>query len=70
MKKLKELRKAKKLTHQMMANSLNISKPFYWQIENNKRRLSYDMAIKIADILNTKPDEIFYQEFKNKSDIN
>lgn len=70
MKKLKELRRAKKLTHQMMANSLNISKPFYWQIENNKRRLSYDMAVKIADILNTKPDEIFYQEFKNKSDIN
>lgn len=70
MKKLKELRKAKKLTHQMMANNLNISKPFYWQIENNKRRLSYDMAVKIADILNTKPDEIFYQEFKNKSDIN
>ena len=70
MKKLKELRKAKKLTHQMMANSLNISKPFYWQIENNKRILSYDMAVKIADILNTKPDEIFYQEFKNKSDIN
>lgn len=70
MKKLKELRKAKKLTHQMMANSLNISKPFYWQIENNKRRLSYDMAVKIANILNTKPDEIFYQEFKNKSDIN
>ena len=70
MKKLKELRKAKKLTHQMMANSLNISKPFYLQIENNKRRLSYDMAVKIADILNTKPDEIFYQEFKNKSDIN
>lgn len=70
MKKLKELRKTKKLTHQMMANSLNISKPFYWQIENNKRRLSYDMAVKIADILNTKPDEIFYQEFKNKSDIN
>ena len=70
MKKLKELRKAKKLTHQMMANSLNISKPFYWQIENNKRRLSYDMAVKIADILNTKPDEIFYQEFKNKIDIN
>lgn len=70
MKKLKELRKAKNLTHQMMANSLNISKPFYWQIENNKRRLSYDMAVKIADILNTKPDEIFYQEFKNKSDIN
>lgn len=70
MEKLKELRKANKLTHQMMANALNISKPFYWQLENNKRRLSYGMAVKIADILNTTPDNIFYQEFKNKSDIN
>ncbi len=72
MKKLKELRKANHLTHQMMANALNISKPFYWQLENNKRRLSYNMAVKIATILNTKPDDIFYEEFKanNKSDIN
>lgn len=70
MKKLKELRKANKLTHQMMANELNISKPFYWQLENNKRRLSYNMAVKIADILHTKPDDIFYEEFKEKkSDI-
>lgn len=71
MQKLKELRKANKLTHQMMANELNISKPFYWQIENNKRRLSYNMAVKIATILKTKPDDIFYDEFaNNKSDIN
>ncbi len=71
MNKLKELRKAKKLTHQMMADYLNISKPFYWQLENGKRRLSYNMAVKIADILKTTPDNIFYQEFKenNKSDI-
>lgn len=71
MDKLKEIRKAKKLTHQMMADSLNISKPFYWQLENGKRRLSYNMAVKIADILKTTPDNVFYQEFKehNKSDI-
>lgn len=69
MKKLKKLRKEKKLTHQMMANALNISKPFYWQLENEKRRLSYDMAVKIADILNTTPDNIFYKEFKNKRNI-
>lgn len=71
MKKLKELRKSKKLTHQTMANILNISKPFYWQLENGKRRLSYDMAVKISKILDTKPDDLFYQEFieKNKDDI-
>lgn len=69
MKKLKKLRKEKNLTHQMMANALNISKPFYWQLENEKRRLSYDMAVKIADILNTTPDNIFYKEFKNKRNI-
>ncbi len=72
MNKLKELRKSKKLTHQMMADHLNISKPFYWQLENGKRRLSYNMAVKIANILETTPDNIFYQEFKenDKSDIN
>ena len=72
MNKLKELRELKKFTHQMMANHLNISKSFYWQLENGKRRLSYNMAVKIADILKTTPDNIFYQEFKenNKSDIN
>lgn len=72
MKKLKELRKAKKFTHQMMADYLNISKPFYWQLENGKRRLSYEMAVKISNILESKPDDIFYQEFKekNKGDIN
>ena len=48
-----------------MAMKLNISKTFYWQIENDKRRLGYDMAIKIADIFNLKPDDKFYNYFKN-----
>ena len=64
MSKLKETRKRNKLTHQTMADTLKISKAFYWQIENNKRRLSYDMAIKIADIFKTTPDELFYEEYK------
>lgn len=63
MNKLRKLRLKHKLTHQTMADTLKISKSFYWQIENNKRRLSYDMAIKIADIFKTKPDEIFYDEY-------
>ena len=61
--KLKQIRKEKHLTTQDMANILNISKPFYWQIENNKRKLSYEMAIKISKIFNKKPDNIFYEDF-------
>jgi putative transcriptional regulator len=50
-----------------MANFLDISKAFYWQIENKKRTLSYKMAVKIASIFHKLPDEIFYDEFKNKN---
>lgn len=66
MQYLKELREKHKYTCQYMGDKLNISKPFYWQIENDQRRLSYSMAIKIARIFNKKPDEIFYDELKNK----
>ena len=47
-----------------MADKLNISKCFYWQIENRDRNLTYKMAFKIAKILNTKPDKIFLDEIK------
>ena len=62
---LKELRKKDKLTCQDIADKLNISKCFYWQIENCKRKLSYEMAVKIAKIFNKKPDDIFFEEYKN-----
>lgn len=63
--KLKEIRTNRKYSYQYMAEKLNISKPFYWQIENNQRRLTYDMAVRIADIFNTTPDAIFYEDIKN-----
>ena len=50
----------------MMAKSLNISKTYYWQLEHNQRRISYEMAIKIAKIFEKKPDEIFYEDFIKK----
>ena len=46
-----------------MADILGISKAFYYQIENMDRKLTYDMAIKIANIFNTKPDAIFYDDY-------
>ena len=57
---LKKIRKKYKYTIYDMAILLNITPSFYSQIENKKRRLFYDMAIKISDIFNMKPDQIFY----------
>lgn len=66
MNKLKELRKKNGYTHQQMGDMLKISKIYYWQLENKKRRLYYEMAVKIAAIFNEKPDNIFYEEAKKE----
>lgn len=60
--KLIALRKKYKLDYENMAKKLEISKCFYWQIEHKKRRLYYEMAVKIAAIFGMKPDDIFYDE--------
>ena len=62
MEKLKEVRKERGISIYEMAEKLGITASFYSQIENKKRRLFYDTAIKIADIFNKKPDELFYTE--------
>lgn len=51
------------MTSKKMAELLGISIPFYSQIENRQRRLTYEMAIKIAGIFKTKPDKIFYDDY-------
>ena len=66
--KLRETRLKHNYTHQQKADFLNISKPFYWQIETEKRSFKYSMAVKIAAIFNMKPDEIFYDDVKNEID--
>lgn len=60
--KLKLLRKEKEITIYEMAKRLCITPSFYSQIENKKRRLFYDTAVKIGIILNTKPDVLFYNK--------
>lgn len=64
--KLKKIRLKYGYTSEKMAKRLYITKAFYSQIENGKRRLSYDMAINISKIFNMKPDELFYEDHKNK----
>ncbi len=65
--KLRELRNNKRYSTYYMAQNLGISKAYYSQIETSKRRLSYDMAIKIAQIFKTTPDKIFYDDFKKSA---
>ena len=60
--KLKKLRVQKNYSIKEMADRLNISTAYYCLIENKKRNLYYDMAIRIADIFNMKPDDLFYKK--------
>ena len=48
-----------------MAELLGISKSYYCQIEQKKRRLYYEMAKKIAFIFDLKPDDLFYEEYQD-----
>ena len=66
MRKLRNMRINNNYTYEDMANLLNISKAYYWQIENKKRRLTYVLAIKISSVFNLKPDDIFYEDFITK----
>ena len=60
MEKLKKLRKENKYTVYDMAKILEMTASYYSQIENKKKRLNYDIAVKISAIFNMKPDELFY----------
>ncbi len=58
--KLKQERKKRNLSCKEMGRLLHISASYYSQIENNKRRLFYNLAVSIAKIFDLKPDDLFY----------
>ena len=62
--KLKKIRIDNHIIATEMSRKLKISKAYYSQIENGKRTLSYEMAIKISRVFNLKPDDIFYDDYK------
>jgi putative transcriptional regulator len=68
--KLKRIREDSGKTHQEVADLIGITKPYYWQIENGKRGLSYDLAVKIAAVFEMKPDDIFLSAELTKSELN
>ncbi len=69
MEKLKQLRIENGYNFREMAELVGISKPFYWQLENNQRRVTYELAIQIAKVFNLKPDDIFYDELKDRTEF-
>lgn len=67
--RLKEIREDKEKTHQEVADEIGVSKPYYWQIENGKRGLSYELAVKIAGVFGKNPDDIFLPTELTKSEL-
>ena len=63
MNKLKELRIMNNLNVVEISKLIGISPTYYWQIENKKRRMYYELAKKIAQVFKLKPDDIFYEEY-------
>jgi len=68
--KLKEMRTKEGLTCQEVADQVNISKEYYWMIENGKRRLTYELAVKIASVFKSSPDYIFLDNELTRSELN
>ena len=69
MEKLKKLRLEKNYSCEYVAEHIGISKPHYWQLERGSKRLTYEMAVKIANFFKTTPDYLFYEEFKKLLNI-
>ncbi|SDC41975.1 helix-turn-helix transcriptional regulator [Shouchella lonarensis] len=67
---LKRIRLQHKMTLKDVAQAIGVSTPFYWQIENRKRGLSYEVAYKISTVFSLYPDDIFLQTVKQENQHN
>ena len=65
--KLIQARKNKGETLEKVAESVGITTPHYWMIENGKRKLSYELAVKIANHFGVEPDDIFLETYLTTS---
>lgn len=60
--KFRELRKKKGINLDTIAKELNVSKAYVSMVETGKRSLDYQMAINMAKIFNSTPDELFLDD--------
>jgi len=73
--KIKKIRLQKAYSHEFMALELNISQVAYSKIEKNETKLTVDRLFKIAEVLETKiedvldikADKIYNQDLKDNS---
>lgn len=56
---LAEVRARRGLTHQQVADAAGISRAFYTRIESGIRTPSLDVALRIAEVLDADPRELF-----------
>ncbi|WP_078391211.1 helix-turn-helix transcriptional regulator [Shouchella patagoniensis] len=66
--KLKQVRLENHMTLEEVAKRIHVSTPFYWQVENGKRGLSYELAVRIANVFSLKPDDLFFDELLPKKE--
>lgn len=59
---LKQHRLDKGYSCETMARKLGICKTYYWQIEQGKKRIAYDLAMKMAKIFEVTPDTLLYDD--------
>ena len=57
-KRIKELREEKQLLQRQLAASLEIDTPMYSKIERGERRAKREQVVKLAELLDTKVDEL------------
>ena len=57
---LAEARKKMKLTQEAVAKEIGISRSFYGLIEIGKRRPTYGMAVKLANLFERPIDDLFF----------
>lgn len=66
---LKEMRTNRGMTYKEVAEKANMTKEYYWMIENGKRNLSYPNAVLIAKVFNKTPDDIFLHSELTKTEL-
>jgi len=66
MNRFREIRRLRQVNNYScadMGRMLKMSRIYYWQLENRKRKLSYAMAIRVAGVFGFKPDNVFFEDF-------
>lgn len=56
--KIRDVRMSRRLSADVIAKSMGISRPFYTQLEGGKRRLSIEYLFSIAKALEVKPESL------------